>query len=83
MWDADRPWIRWPVAIVSGIVAVVAAVPSVIGALWRSVSSLWSGGAAGRRRYTTRQSFARGRGDYVGVDVDEDELLGREDEDEV
>ena len=82
MWDADRPWIQWPVAIVSGIVAVLVAVPLVVGGLWRSVSGLWSGGA-GRRRYTTRQSFARGRGDYAGVDVDEDELLGVEEDDDV
>ena len=57
--------------------AVVAAVPMLVGSLWRSVSGMWGGG----RRYTTRSSFARGRGDYAVVDPDEDELLG-DDEDE-
>lgn len=74
--DTDGAWVRWPVAVVSAVVAVVAAVPLLAGSLWR-----WAGGLFGgrSRRYTTRSSFARGRGDYAVVD--EDELLG-EDEDE-
>ncbi|KAL8723989.1 MAG: hypothetical protein Q9166_008192 [cf. Caloplaca sp. 2 TL-2023] len=75
--DADRPWIKYPVAAVSGIVAVLAAVPLLLGSLWRWGSGLFGGG----RRYTTRGSFARGRGDYAVVD--EDELLGEDEDEEV
>lgn len=75
--DADRPWIQYPVAAVSAIVAVVAAVPLLVMSLWRSVMGLFGGSG---RRYTTRQSFARGRGDYAVVDPDEDELLGGDDD---
>jgi hypothetical protein len=35
------------------------------------------------RRFTTRDSFARGRGDYAIVDEDEGELLGDESDEEV
>jgi hypothetical protein len=76
--DADQPWIKWPVLALSGLVAVVAATPLVIGAGWRALTGMF-----GRnRRYTTRDSFARGRGDYVGIDPDEDELLGADDDDD-
>jgi len=44
-------------------------------------SRLSGGGAGSTRRFTTRDSFARGRGDYAIVDEDEGELLG-EDSDE-
>lgn len=73
----DQPWISYPIMAISAVVAVIAAIPLLAGSLWRSVSGLFGGG----RRYTTRSSFARGRGDYAVVDPDEDELLG-EDEDE-
>ncbi|KAI4104465.1 MAG: hypothetical protein L6R37_003208 [Teloschistes peruensis] len=75
--DAGQPWIKYPVAVVSGMVAVVAAVPLLVGSVWRWVSGKFGGG----RRYTTRGSFARGRGDYAVVD--EDELLGEDDDEEV
>lgn len=54
--DADRPWVQYPVVVLSAIVAVVAAVPLLVASVWRSVSGMFGGG----RRYTTRQSFARG-----------------------
>ena len=73
----QQPWIAYPIMVVSAVVAVLAAIPLVVGSLWRSVSGLFGGG----KRYTTRSSFARGRGDYAVVDPDEDELLG-DDEDE-
>ena len=76
--DAEQPWVKYPVAVLSGVVAVLAAIPLVLGAGWRWASGLFGGS----RRYTTRQSFARGRGDYAVVDPDEDELLGDDDEDE-
>jgi hypothetical protein len=37
----------------------------------------------GSKRFTTRDSFARGRGDYAVVDDDEGELLGDESDEEV
>ena len=77
--DANQPWIHYPVAVVSGVIAVVAAIPLLVGSVWRSLSGMFGGG----RRYTTRQSFARGRNDYAVVDPDEDELLGDEEDEEV
>ena len=77
--DANQPWIHYPVAVVAGVVAVIAAIPLVLGSVWRGLSGMFGGG----RRYTTRQSFARGRSDYAVVDPDEDELLGAEEDDEV
>lgn len=74
----EQPWITYPIMAVSAVVAVVATIPMLLGSLWRSVSSLFGGG----KRYTTRSSFARGRGDYAVVDPDEDELLGDDDEEE-
>lgn len=77
--DTDQPWIHYPIIVVSGIVAVLVAIPTLLGSIWRGVSSLFGGG----RRYTTRQSFARGRQDYAVVDPDEDELLGDEEDEDV
>ncbi|KAF2459950.1 glycosyl hydrolase [Lineolata rhizophorae] len=79
--DSDRPWIRWPVVAVSGLVAVVAALPMLASSAWRSVASRFGRGYGGRT-YTSRSSFARGRGDYAVVDPDEGELLGEESDDE-
>ncbi|PVI08157.1 vacuolar protein sorting/targeting protein 10 [Periconia macrospinosa] len=92
--DSDAPWIKYPVAAIAGVVAVVAAIPLLVGSLWRMVSGGRGGGGAGGgvgglfgggggRRYTSRSSFARGRGDYAVVDPDEGELLGEDSEDEV
>lgn len=78
--DASQPWIQYPVTVLAAIVAVLAAVPLLISSLWRSVSGMFGGSS---RRYTTRQSFARGRGDYAVVDPDEDELLGNDDDEDV
>ncbi|KAK4150558.1 hypothetical protein C8A00DRAFT_36836 [Chaetomidium leptoderma] len=99
VFEADRPWVKYPVIALSAVVAVVGAVPLVVAAVWRSVSGLWSGaggeGGRGRwsrlgggggnnnRRFTTRDSFARGSGDYAVVDDDEGELLGEDSDEEV
>ncbi|OCK77613.1 vacuolar protein sorting/targeting protein 10 [Lepidopterella palustris CBS 459.81] len=80
--DSDSAWIKWPVILISGLVAVVAAIPLLLGSLWRTVSSRVGGGYGGRT-YTSRSSFARGRGDYAVVDPDEGELLGEESDEEV
>ncbi|KAI9759160.1 MAG: vacuolar protein sorting/targeting protein PEP1 [Chaenotheca gracillima] len=79
--DAESPWIKYPVTAVAVIVAVVIAIPDTLGRLWRSVTGRF--GSGGERRYTTRSSFARGRGDYAVVDEDEGELLGDDSDEEV
>lgn len=81
LFDANQPWISYPIMAVAGVVAVAATVPMLLGSLWRWATGLW--GRGGRGRYTTRGSFARGRGDYAVVDPDEDELLGGEDDDDI
>ena len=81
--DSDAPWVKYPVAAVSGLVAVIAAIPMLVGSLWRMVSGGRGGGGYGGRTYTSRSSFARGRGDYAVVDPDEGELLGDESDEEV
>lgn len=92
--DSDQPWIKYPVMGVSALAAVVVALPLLAASLWRTATSRYdrlSGGggssrswfAAGNRRFTTRDSFARGRGDYAAVDDDEGELLGEDSDEEV
>ena len=91
--DSDRPWVKYPVIAVSAVVAVVAALPLIAASLWRSAvgsydrvrggSSDRSWFSSGPRRFTTRDSFARGRGDYAVVDDVEGELLGEESDEEI
>ena len=91
--DSDQPWIKYPVIAISAVAAVVAALPLVVAGLWRSVTGAYERVRGGRgeswfagrgtRRFTTRDSFARGRGDYAIVDEDEGELLGEESDEEV
>ena len=84
--DSDQPWVKYPIVAVSGLVAVVSALPLLVGSVWR-----WAAGRMGGvggyggygRTYTSRSSFARGRGDYAVVDPDEGELLGDESDEEV
>ncbi|KAK4240658.1 hypothetical protein C8A03DRAFT_31256 [Achaetomium macrosporum] len=100
VFEADRPWVKYPVIALSAVVAVIGAMPVVVGALWRSVKGLgegwglgfgsgggrrgrWSRLGGGTRRFTTRDSFARGSGDYAIVDDDEGELLGEDSDEEV
>ncbi|TVY82233.1 Vacuolar protein sorting/targeting protein [Lachnellula suecica] len=79
--DGEAPYIKYPVLVVAGIVAVAQALPLLAASLWRSARTAF-GGASGRR-FTTRDSFARGRSDYAIVDEDEGELLGDESDEEV
>ncbi|EMR89105.1 putative vacuolar protein sorting targeting protein pep1 protein [Botrytis cinerea BcDW1] len=78
----EAPYIKYPVMAVAAAVAVAQAIPLLASSLWRSAS-----GSLGRnvpnRRFTTRDSFARGRGDYAVVDEDEGELLGEDSDEEV
>jgi hypothetical protein len=65
------------VVVVAGIWAVVSMVPDVVGRVWN-----W---ARGGRRYTTRGSFQRDRGDYDRLARqadDEASFVGIEDDDE-
>jgi hypothetical protein len=82
------------VALVGALPLVVAAVwRSVRGLVGGGVGGAggeggrgrWSrlGGGGGTRRFTTRDSFARGSGDYAIVDDDEGELLGEDSDEEV
>ncbi|KAH9883738.1 vacuolar protein sorting [Xylariomycetidae sp. FL2044] len=94
--DSDSPWVKYPVVAVSAMVAVIGALPLLVGSVWRSASSAFQrmiggGDSSGRyswlrggsqRRFTTRDSFARGRGDYAIVDEDEGELLGDDSDDD-
>ncbi|KAI1479859.1 Oligoxyloglucan reducing end-specific cellobiohydrolase [Daldinia eschscholtzii] len=91
--DSDSPWVKYPVVAVSAVVAVAGALPLLVGSLWRTVKEKvrGRGDSGGRyswlqggnqRRYTTRDSFARGRGDYAIVDEDEGELLGDDSDDD-
>ncbi|KAH7022900.1 vacuolar protein sorting/targeting protein 10 [Ilyonectria destructans] len=93
--DSDQPWIKYPVIAISAMAAVVVALPLVATSLWRTATGAYervsgrrrdgwfSGAGTGTRPYTTRDSFARGRGDYAAVDDDEGELLGEESDEEV
>ncbi|KAK0733858.1 hypothetical protein B0T26DRAFT_686072 [Lasiosphaeria miniovina] len=96
--DSDKPWVRYPVIAISAVVAVIAALPIVAASVWRALHAgaekaglakpgrgTWSrlGGGGGTRTFTTRDSFARGQGDYDIVDEDEGELLGEDSDEEV
>ncbi|KAB5580459.1 hypothetical protein GE09DRAFT_1198764 [Coniochaeta sp. 2T2.1] len=91
--DSDKPWVRYPVIAISALVAVAGAIPLVVAAVWRTASGAFGGTGSrgpwysrlggGSRRFTTRDSFARGRGDYAVVDDDEGELLGEDSDEEV
>lgn len=92
--DSDSPFVRYPIMAVSAAVAVAGAVPLLVAGLWKAgVAALdrlrYGGGgsfsrlAGGARPFTTRDSFARGRGDYATVEDDEGELLGEDSDEEV
>jgi len=76
--DNDSPLVQFPIIAISAVVAVVLAIPSILSALGGWLASKFTR----TRRYTTRNSFARG-GDYSVVHTDEGELLGSDDDDEV
>jgi len=78
----QSPWISWPIAAISAVVAVLGAIPLVVGSVWRTLRARFGGGY-GTIPYTSRRSFARGRGEYTSVDNDEGELLGEDSDDDV
>jgi len=79
--DDEAPYIKYPVVVIAGVAAVAQAIPLLVTSLWRSASNAMGRGQTAR--FTTRDSFARGRGDYAVVDDDEGELLGDESDEEV
>ncbi len=79
--DQDAPYIKYPVLVISAFITAAAAAPMLFASLWRSTNSAFS--RSRPARFTTRDSFARGRGDYAVVDDDEGELLGDESDEEV
>jgi hypothetical protein len=79
--DGEAPYIKYPILVISGIVAVAQSLPLVLASIWRSTLNILGKGRS--KRFTTRDSFARGRGDYAIVDEDEGELLGDESDEEV
>lgn len=93
--DSDQPWVKYPVIAVSAIAAVLASLPLVATSVWRSLTGAyqsvsggsrdrsWFSGSGTPRRFTTRDSFARGRGSYSSVDDDEGELLGEDSDEDV
>ncbi|KAK5654968.1 hypothetical protein OQA88_6726 [Cercophora sp. LCS_1] len=95
VFDSDQPWVKYPVIVLSALVAVASTIPVVASSIWRAARGAaegfgwggsrggWSRVPNGTRRYTTRDSFARGTGDYGMGDDDEGELLGDESDEEV
>ncbi len=79
--DNEAPYIKYPVLVIAALVAAVQAIPLLLSSLWHSASTALGRGRTAR--FTTRDSFARGRGDYAVVDEDEGELLGDESDEEV
>ncbi|KAH0608049.1 uncharacterized protein H6S33_002101 [Morchella sextelata] len=76
--SGQSPFIRYPIIVIAALVAVVVSIPTILQAI-----GTWVGGKFTRtRRYTSRQSFARGA-DYSIVNNDEGELLGSDDDDEL
>lgn len=75
LFSGESPLVKVPVAAVAGLVALLSSLPLVGSSVWR-----WARGyvrVPGQQRpYASRSSFAARRGDYTGVDDDEDELLG-------
>ncbi len=86
--DSDQPWIKYPVIAISAVAAVAAALPVVGVSVWRSAVGAYqragggSGGRSWNRRFTTRQSFARGGG-YSQVEDYDGELLGEDSDEDV
>ena len=86
VFDADKPWIKYPIMGISAIVAVAAAMPLLVASAWRGITGLFgrSGGygrVGGGYPYTSRSDFSRGSRYAVG-DADEDELFGDDDEED-
>ena len=42
--DSDAPWVKWPIAAVSGLVAVISALPLLVGSVYRWAAGRMGGG---------------------------------------
>ena len=84
VFDADRPWIKYPIMAVSGLVAVVASLPLVVSSFWGVLKGAFGlgyrYGYGGVGTYTSRSDFSRG-GRYAVME-DEDEFLDAEEDEE-
>ena len=79
--DGEPPYVKYPKLVLVAIVMVGTGAAALASSLWRDARTTF--GASRPARFTTRDSFARGRGDYAVVDNDEGELLGDESDEEV
>ncbi|CZS88800.1 hypothetical protein WAI453_010608 [Rhynchosporium graminicola] len=79
--DDEPPYVKYPKLVLITIVMVVTGAAALVSSLWRDARTTF--GASRPARFTTRDSFARGRDDYDVVDDDEGELLGEESDEEV
>lgn len=78
----ENPLIAVPVAVVAGTWAVAKAVPLLVTSLWRSARGYAPVGSGSGAPYRSREAFgARRNQDYTSV-VEDDELLGDEEEGE-
>jgi hypothetical protein len=67
VFEADRPWVRYPVIALSAVAAVVVALPVVAGVVWRGVAALvgrLTGGASPSTGGRGRWSRVGGGGGY-------------------
>ncbi|KAH7410959.1 hypothetical protein BKA64DRAFT_662233 [Cadophora sp. MPI-SDFR-AT-0126] len=79
--DVEPPYVKYPKLVLVAIVMVATGAAALATSLWRDARTTFGGSRPAR--FTTRDSFARGRGDYAVVDDDEGELLGDESDEEV
>jgi len=79
--DLEPPYVKYPKLVLVAIVMVATGAAALATSLWRDARTTFGGSRPAR--FTTRDSFARGRGDYAVVDDDEGELLGDESDEEV
>ena len=79
--DLELPYVKYPKLVLVAIVMVATGAAALATSLWRDARTTFGGSRPAR--FTTRDSFARGRGDYAVVDDDEGELLGDESDEEV
>lgn len=79
--DSEPPYVKYPKLVLVAVVMVATGAAALATSLWRDARTTFGGSRPAR--FTTRDSFARGRGDYAVVDDDEGELLGDESDEEV
>lgn len=83
--DANSPWLAWPVMGVSAVAAAILAIPVVMMSILRWAKERFSKRGSGSSPFTSRASFGRGRdAGYASVNVDdENDLLGDDSDEDV